>query len=107
MSKPMSTGRVIGNVPRLNTKEATIKISPLDKSGNGTVVQLAKEKAGEYPRAQKNFVGNATNITRPMRDQLIRLFSTCKAFVRIVYIEAAYENCTSKTTAVQLCYAYR
>ena len=68
------------------------KISPTDRSGNGTVVQLAKEKAREYLRAKKDFVWNATNITRQMRDQLIRLFVTYKAFVRIVYIEAAYQK---------------
>lgn len=68
------------------------KISPTDKSGNGTVVQMAKEKAREYLRIKKDFVWNATNITRQMRDQLIQLFVTYKAFVRIVYIEVPYDK---------------
>ncbi|MBE7172806.1 MAG: AAA family ATPase [Williamsia sp.] len=68
------------------------KISPTDKSGNGTVIQLAKEQARAHLRAQKDFVWNATNITRQLRDQLIELFVTYKAFVRIVYIEAAYKK---------------
>ena len=40
------------------------KIAPTDKSGNGTVVQLAKEQAREHLRKKRSFVWNATNITR-------------------------------------------
>lgn len=75
------------------------KISPTDKSGNGTVVQIAKEKAREYLRVKKNFVWNATNITRQMRDQLIELFSTYKAIVRIVYVEVAYQKLHSQNNS--------
>jgi predicted kinase len=68
------------------------KISPTDKSGNGQVIQMAKEKARTYLRVQKNFVWNATNITRQMRTQLIDLFSTYKAFIQIVYVEVPYNK---------------
>ena len=68
------------------------KISPLDKSGNGRVIQLAKEKARTYLRARKNFVWNATNITRQKREQLIDLFSTYKAYIQIVYVEVGYQK---------------
>jgi predicted kinase len=43
-------------------------------------------------RAGRNFVWNATNITRQMREQLIDLFSTYKAFIRIVYVEVEYRK---------------
>jgi putative nucleotidyltransferase with HDIG domain len=66
------------------------KISPTDKSGNGRVIQMAKEQARVYLRQQQNFVWNATNITRPMRGQLVNLFTTYKAYVTIVYVEAPY-----------------
>ena len=66
------------------------KISPTDKSGNGRVIQLAKEQARVYLRRKEDFVWNATNVTRTMREQLVDLFTTYKAFVKIVYIEVPY-----------------
>jgi putative nucleotidyltransferase with HDIG domain len=66
------------------------KIAPTDKSGNGTVVQLAKEQAREYLRRQQHFVWNATNVTRQMRAQLVELFVTYKAYVKMVYVEVPY-----------------
>lgn len=68
------------------------KIAPTDKSGNGTVVQLAKEQAREHLRKKRHFVWNATNITRQMRSQLIELFVTYKAYVKIVYVEVPYSK---------------
>jgi putative nucleotidyltransferase with HDIG domain len=66
------------------------KIAPTDKSGNGRVIQMAKEQARIYLRRQQDFVWNATNITRPMREQLIDLFTTYKAYVTIIYVEVPY-----------------
>jgi len=68
------------------------KISPTDKSGNGRVIQEAKEQAREYLRKGQDFVWNATNITRQMRSQLIDLFTDYGAKVKIVYIEKPYEQ---------------
>lgn len=68
------------------------KVQPTDKSGNGRVIQLAKERARQHLRAGECFVWNATNITRQMRDQLIQLFHTYKALIRIVYIEVDYKT---------------
>lgn len=67
-------------------------IDATDKSGNGQVIQEAKERARTYLRKQKGFVWNATNTTRQMRTQLIELFMTYKAAVRIVYIETPYQS---------------
>lgn len=66
------------------------KISPTDTSGNGRAVQMAKEQARVFLRAGTSFVWNATNITRSMREQLIALFLTYKAKVKIVYVEVPY-----------------
>ncbi|RYY47129.1 MAG: HD domain-containing protein [Chitinophagaceae bacterium] len=66
------------------------KISPTDKSGNGRVIQMAKEQARVYLRKKQNFVWNATNITKNMREQLVELFVTYKANVKIVYVEVPY-----------------
>lgn len=67
------------------------KISPTDKSGNGRVVQMAKEEARTFLRKGQNFVWNATNITQQMRTQLVDLFVSYGAKVKIVYIEKPYE----------------
>lgn len=67
-------------------------VDPRDKSGNGQVIQAAKERARELLRKRTNFVWNGTNITRQMRSQLIELFMQYKASVRIVYIEVPYQR---------------
>ena len=66
------------------------KLSPTDSSATGWVVQQAKEQARNYLRKGEPFVWNATNITRLMRKQLIDLFRTYDAFVKIIYIEKPY-----------------
>lgn len=66
------------------------RISPTDKSGNGQVVQEAKEMARSYLRKNISFVWNGTNITSQLRSQLIDLFSTYKAKVTIIYVEVPY-----------------
>lgn len=80
------------NWPVINLDEIRRKnnIAPTDKSGNGTVVQLAKEQARGFLRRQQHFVWNATNITRQMRAQLVELFVTYKAYVKMVYVEVPY-----------------
>lgn len=67
------------------------KISPTDKSGNGTVVQMAKEEARVNLRKGQDFIWNATNITQQMRHQLIDLFVSYGAKVTIIYIEKPYD----------------
>lgn len=69
-----------------------MKISPTDKSGNGVVIQAAKEQARVHLRNRRPFVWNATNITRQMREQLISLFTTYDAAVTIVYVEVPAEK---------------
>lgn len=69
-----------------------LKISPTDKQGTSRIVQLAKEEAKALLRSQRSFVWNATNLTRQLRQQLIDLFVTYKARVRIVYVEVPYQQ---------------
>lgn len=66
------------------------KVSPTDKAANGRVVQEAKETARNYLRKQQGFVWNATNTSKQIRSQLIDLFLTYGAKVKIVYIEKPY-----------------
>lgn len=67
------------------------KYSPDDRSGTGRVVQEAKEQARGYLRKGQDFIWNATNITRLMRQQLVDLFTLYDAKVKIVYVEKPYE----------------
>jgi predicted kinase len=71
-------------------------VKPTDKSGNGRVIQLAKERAKEFMRKHENFVWNATNITAQMRGQLIDLFMSYGGKVTIVYVEVPYKTLISQ-----------
>jgi len=68
------------------------RIAPTDPTGNGQVIQAAKEQARAYLRRQTGFVWNATNTTRQMRSQLVDLFHSYRAKVKIVYVESAYRQ---------------
>ena len=67
-------------------------VKPTDKSGNGRVIQLAKERAKEHMRKHQSFVWNATNITAQLRTQLIDLFKSYGGKVTIVYVEVPYKT---------------
>lgn len=69
-----------------------LKISPTDKENNGKVIQMAKEQARSFLRKKQPFVWNATNITRQNRQQLIDLFVTYGATVRLIYLEVSYQQ---------------
>ncbi|GAA4323098.1 AAA family ATPase [Flaviaesturariibacter amylovorans] len=77
-------------VVSLDDIRRAMKVSPTDKTGNGHAIQAAKEAARSYLRAGRNFVWNATNITRNLRGQLVDLCVTYKAYVRIDYVEVPY-----------------
>ena len=77
-------------VVSLDDLRQEMNIKPTDKSGNDRVIQAAKEKAKEYMRWHQSFVWNATNITRQMRQQLIDLFLSYGAYVRIIYLEVPF-----------------
>lgn len=74
-------------------------ISPTDKAGNGKVVQEAKEQARVFLRKKVPFIWNATNTTLQMRTQLIDLFTTYKASVKIIYVEVQYEHLRQQNKA--------
>ncbi|MEL6210227.1 MAG: AAA family ATPase [Pseudomonadota bacterium] len=54
----------------------------------GAVVQAAAERAREHLRARRDFVWNATNVTRQMRARVLRLLRAYGARIEIVYLEA-------------------
>ncbi|MEH2113026.1 AAA family ATPase [Nostoc sp.] len=62
------------------------------KDDQGAVANAAKAIAKEYMRNRQSFVWNATNLSRQLRGMLVRLFSSYQASIRIVYLEAAWEE---------------
>lgn len=68
------------------------KIKPDDPTGNGWVIQQAKEHVRVLLRRQEPFVFNATNITMQMRSIWIDIFTTYKAKVNLVYLEVSYQQ---------------
>lgn len=62
-----------------------LDVDPEDEQG--TVVSAAREEARAHLRAGRSFVWNATNLSRRIRGQCIRLFADYDAKIRIVYVE--------------------
>lgn len=74
----------------LDTIRREMKISPKDNQGR--VLQESKERAKVLLRKKHPFIWNATNILQQRRKQLVELFTTYKARVKIVYLEVPYKT---------------
>ncbi|HEY8504274.1 MAG TPA: AAA family ATPase [Gemmataceae bacterium] len=79
-------------VVALDALRAELKVPPGDPEGQGRVLSLAREQSRELLRAGRPFVWNATNLSRHVRGECVRLFADYNAHVRIVYVEAPYER---------------
>lgn len=67
-----------------------MKVSP---TGNqGEVIAEANKRAREYLRRKQPFIWNATNITEQLRSTLISLFEDYGARVKIVFLEAEWNE---------------
>lgn len=82
----------LGDWPVISLDELrkTLRIAP--DQDQGAVLNAAKALAKDYMRIGQSFVWNATNITRQLRSLLIRQFSNYQAKIRIVYLEASWEE---------------
>jgi predicted kinase len=65
-------------------------IPPSDSQGQ--VLNQARELARDHLRNRQDFVWNATNLSRNVRAECLRLFHDYDAEVRIVYVEASAER---------------
>lgn len=77
-------------VVSLDALREELAVNPTDKQGQ--VVNQARDQAREYLRQRRSFVWNATNLSRQLRGQCIRLFSDYNARIRIVYVEVSEEK---------------
>ncbi len=66
-----------------------LDVAPTDNQG--TVLNRAREQARVYLREGQSFVWNATNLSRLVRGECIRLFAAYRARIRIVYVEVGAE----------------
>jgi predicted kinase len=62
-----------------------LDVDPTDNQG--AVIHHSREKAREHLRRGQSFVWNATNLSRQLRSQCIKLFADYHARIRIVYVE--------------------
>ncbi|MDO4331261.1 MAG: AAA family ATPase [Eubacteriales bacterium] len=67
-----------------------LRIKPTDPQGS--VIELARERAKMYLRKKRPFIWNATNITPDIRQKQISLFERYGAGVRIVYLETEWNE---------------
>ncbi len=71
-----------------------MKIAPTENQGR--VIARARELARQYLRKKQNFVWNATNLSRQIREQSIGLLASYHARIRIIYIEPSAETLTQQ-----------
>jgi predicted kinase len=69
----------------LDALRSELDIDPTDEQG--PVLEAARARARELLRQGRDFVWNATNLSRQFRSSLIELFAGYGAHVRIVYLE--------------------
>ncbi len=74
----------------LDRLRETMGVLPTDEQG--AIVQAGKDLAKKYLQTETSFVWNATNIVKPIRSGLIRLFASYHARIRIVYLEVPIER---------------
>lgn len=87
------------NVISLDDIRIEMGVKRRDTKGSGQVIQMAKERAKIYMRKHESFVWNATNITKQLRSQIIDLFISYGARVKIVYIEVPYKQNISQNNS--------
>lgn len=86
-------------VVSLDALRKELGISPTDDQG--TLAQIARERARHLLRQQRSFVWNATNITRMMRHRVINLALAYHARTRLVYIDAPFADLLSRNRTRQ------
>ncbi len=76
----------------ISLDELRLKLGVEPDDNQGVVANAAKSMAKEYMKNHQSFVWNATNISSQLRERLVRLFTSYQAKIRIVYLEASWEE---------------
>ena len=90
VGKDYTINKMLNDIPMVSLDEIRKKNKVKATDNQGAVANAAKEFAKDHLRKHQSFVWNATNLTPQMREQLIELFESYKANVKIIYVESSY-----------------
>lgn len=79
------------DLPTVCLDDLRVKLKVKPGGSDGHLIQAAKEQAREYLRKKQPFIWNATCLTEK-RKELISLFESYGARVKIVYLETGWEE---------------
>ncbi len=85
-------GQNARNLPMISLDALRSELGVAPEDAQGKVVSAAKERARELLRKREPFVWNATNVSRKLRKPLRELFFDYKARLRIVYVDAPWDE---------------
>ncbi len=80
------------NLPMVSLDQIRLELGAPNTGNQGRVIQAARERAREYLRAGQNFVWNATNISRQLREKSLKLLRDYNAEVELIYLEPKVET---------------
>ena len=92
VGKDYTIAKELGDIPMVSLDEIRRKNKVKATDNQGAVANVAKEFAKDHLRKHESFVWNATNLTSQMREQLVDLFESYGANVKIIYVESSYDT---------------
>ena len=92
VGKDYTISKKLGDIPMVSLDEIRRKNKVKATDNQGAVANAAKEFAKDHLRKHESFVWNATNLTPQMREQLVDLFESYGANVKIIYVESSYDT---------------
>lgn len=92
VGKDYTIKKLLGDIPMVSLDEIRRKNKVKATDNQGAVANAAKEFAKDHLRKHESFVWNATNLTSQMREQLVDLFESYGANVKIIYVESSYDT---------------
>ena len=84
------------DLPMVSLDELRAELKAPATGNQGRVIQAARERAREHLRAGQDFVWNATNISRQLREKSLNLLRDYNAEVEIIYLEPTVERLFSQ-----------
>lgn len=92
VGKDYTIAKELGDIPMVSLDEIRKKNKVKATDNQGVVANAAKEFAKDHLRKHESFVWNATNLTQQMREQLVDLFESYGANVKMIYVESSYDT---------------
>jgi putative nucleotidyltransferase with HDIG domain len=80
------------DLPVVSLDRLRIKTGILPTDEQGEIIKAGRDLAKGYLQSETPFIWNATNIVKPIRSGLIRLFASYRARIRIIYLEVPLDR---------------